>query len=152
VEGFAVSWISEWWKSITKPTVPELGPLGVDFNTYANDFAARTQETEKDFVVDLGKVKLYLFGSNDRKNAAWRKTHPNSGDTIYFVTVSSFPIEIWADVREEKGGQNKGALVINHLSLGHEFVHALRVIMSGWTLANEGQGILISPDTYAEMK
>lgn len=134
------------------PLGPQLGKLGVLFNDYVNAFVALTQETDKDFIIDAGSVKYFLYGSDARKQAAWKKAHPGSLDSIYFVVVSSYPVEIWGDLREVKSGPNKGGLVVNNLSLGHELIHGLRTIMSGWTSQNEDQGALLSPDKYAVLK
>jgi len=122
--------------------------LGQLFNEYAGEFSKITKETDKDFIINTGDIIFFIFGSDARKNEEWKKRHPNCGESIYFISVSSKPIEIWLDVREVVSGKYKGQLVINKLSLGHEIVHALRIAMSKWTLKNEDDGIFLSPDKY----
>ena len=121
--------------------------LGHVFNEYATEFAKVTTEADQDFIIELGDVTVYLFGSDERKNAWWRERHPGCGDGIYFSCVSSRPIEIIGDVRQTLDGE----YVINPLSLGHELLHALRIVMSNWTLRSEEDGVLLSPDKYTEI-
>lgn len=126
--------------------------LGLLFNAYAAEFSSVADECGQDFVIPLGDVIVYLFGAEERKQAAWRMAHPDCGDfDIYFMSVSGRPVEIWGDVRRVKDGLHKGALVVNNLSLGHEMMHALRVILSGWMIRNEDEGVLLSPDKYEKI-
>jgi hypothetical protein len=103
-----------------------------------------TQETDLDLILPMGDTILYLFGSEERKNKWWRQNHPNNGDSIYFMSVSTNPVRIIGDIRVTKDGK----YVVNPLSLGHEFLHAMRIIDSKWTLRNEDDGRLLSPDKY----
>jgi len=125
--------------------------LGLLFNAYAAEFSSVADECGQDFVIPLGDVIVYLFGSEARKQAAWRRAHPDCDFDIYFMSVSSQPVEIWGDVRRVKTGPYKGALVVNNLSLGHEMMHALRIVISGWMIRNEDEGVLLSPDKYEKI-
>ena len=124
--------------------------LGLLFNDYAAAFSNRVRETSRDLDINAGLIRFRLFGNDDRKNAAW-KASGYGKDDIYFSAVSSNPIEIWGDVREVAAGEHEGQLVINTLSLGHELIHALRVILANWSLANEDEGEPMSPDKYTEI-
>jgi len=121
-----------------------MNKLGKLFNEYAKEYSAITYEADRDFVIQLGDVTIYLFGSDDRKNTWWRENYPGCGDSIYFSCVSSRPVEIIGDVRQTENGE----YVVNPLSLGHELLHAIRIVMSNWSLKNEDDGELLSPDKY----
>jgi hypothetical protein len=127
-----------------------MNELGALFNRYHQAFSGLTRETARDLDVTNGNIRFRLFGSEERKNTGWKLEHPEGGRK-YFVCVSSKPIEIWGDLREVAEGPYEGELVINALSLGHELQHALRVIMASWALRNEDDGLLLSPDKYAEI-
>ena len=127
-----------------------MNDLAILFNRYHQAFSGLTRETARDLDISNGNLRFRLFGSEERKNTAWKFEHPEGGKH-YFVCVSSNPVEIWGDLREVAEGPHEGELVVNALSLGHELQHALRVIMSGWTLRNENDGVLLSPDKYVEI-
>lgn len=127
-----------------------MNKLGKLFNEYHQEFSALTEETPFDFDRTVGSVRFRFFGSDERKQVAWKQEHPEWGK-IYFSCLSSNPVEIWGDLRQVKRGKHKGALVVNNLSMGHEILHAMRVVSSDWTLKNEYDGLLLSPDKYIEI-
>lgn len=116
------------------------------FNEYQLSFLRATEPCNFNIDFTTGGIRFRLFGRDEDKQAAWKAEHPDCGP-IFFVCLSSNPIEIWGDLRMAQGHP-----VINPLCLGHEVIHALRVAMSGWTLRNEDEGDLLSPDKYREVK
>jgi len=128
-----------------------MNKLGQLFNEYASEFSRLTEECPFDIDQSVGDIRFRLFGSNERKNLAYKMDHPESSSKIYFSTVSSKQIVVWGDIRMVKSGPHKGEIVINPLSLGHEDIHCLRIIMANWGLHNEDEGELLSPDKYVEI-
>ena len=126
-----------------------MNKLGTLFNDYASAFSARTEGTAFDVDFTL-TVRIRLFGTDKRKNEAWEKEHGFKGP-IYFTTISTDPPQIYGDLRQVKAGTHRAALVVNHLSLGHEILHALRVAMAEHKLKDEDDGLLMSPDKYADI-
>ena len=49
--------------------------LGLLFNAYAAEFSSVADECGQDFVIPLGDVIVYLFGAEERKQAAWTHLH-----------------------------------------------------------------------------
>lgn len=129
-----------------------MNELGYLFNKYEHVFVGLTEPTRQLADVTVA-IRFRLFGDQQQMVGAWNAEHPDDPKTgIYWMCLSSNPIEIWGVVRKE--GQY-GAMVVNHLSLGHEVNHALRVALSEWTLnsedpENDGSAML-SPDRYIDI-
>jgi hypothetical protein len=70
-------------------------------------------------------VRVRAFGQQEDKQTAgdkeWRTKHPDWGPVPSGITVSSHPIEIWMDLKQDKLGN----MIIPTHVLGHEMEHAL---------------------------
>jgi len=70
-------------------------------------------------------VRFRAFGRLKDKQAAWdkewRSGHPDWGPVPAGITVSSNPIEIWMDLKQDKLGN----IIMPPHALGHEMEHAL---------------------------
>jgi hypothetical protein len=122
-----------------------MNKLGDLFNKYQDAFIDATDSTGK--IIDiLVPVRIRLYGRQQDKIAAWNAEHPDNQDNMFFMSVSTNPVELWGDLREADGKP-----VVNHFALGHELGHAMRVAMSGWTLRSEDDGEMLSPDKYIEI-
>lgn len=125
--------------------------LGELFNEYEKEFSRYTEPTRQLIDVTV-PVRVRLYGDQQQKDAAWKREHPEASGSIYFVCVSSNPIEIWGVCRKDPG---TGKLCVNHLSLGHELNHAMRVALSNWTLKSEDPAVdgslMLSPDKYLNL-
>jgi len=99
--------------------------LGELFNEYHKEHLAATQESPQMEDVTL-TVRIRLYGNDLQKqmwwDRDWRSKHPEWAP-VQWCSVSSTPPEIWGDLRETKDGQ----IAINHLALGHELAHVLKL-------------------------
>ncbi|MFA5323407.1 MAG: hypothetical protein WC373_12110 [Smithella sp.] len=124
--------------------------LGELFNQYAAAIQDVSGPCGEEIDVTVS-VRVRLFGDSGRKNEAWRREHAEPQE-ISWMSVSSSPVEVWGDLRREKG---TAKLLINTLALGHEFQHALRIALSEWTLRSEDPAEdgcdVLSPDYYTEL-
>ena len=99
--------------------------LGQLFNEYHREHLAATQESPQMVDVTL-TVRVRLYGNDLQKqmwwDRDWRSKHPEWAP-VQWCSVSSKSPEIWGALRETKDGQ----IAINHLALGHELAHALKL-------------------------
>ena len=99
--------------------------LGELFNEYHAAHLRATRPDEQMVDVTL-TVRVRLYGNDLQKqmwwDRDWRSKHPEWGPAQW-AAVSSRPPEIWGDLRATKDGQ----ISINHLALGHELAHVLRL-------------------------
>ena len=99
--------------------------LGELFNEYHREHLKATQPSEQMLDVTV-TLRVRLYGSDAHKQAHWdrdwRSKHPEWAP-VQWCSVSSKSPEIWGALRETKDGQ----IAINHLALGHELAHALKL-------------------------
>ena len=100
--------------------------LGELFNEYQAEHQAATKPSEQMVDVTI-TLRVRIYGSNAHKqlhwDRDWRSKYPDWGP-VQWCAVSSTPPEIWGDLRATKDGQ----IAINHLALGHELAHVLKLL------------------------
>ena len=121
-----------------KASAEQQAKLAADaFNAYQVWFES-LDPTDEEMHVDLGGVMIHAFGSNDKKQAAWKArkqqvdwdsffatgqqdTTKKWGDATAGTSLSSDPPEVWMDLRKTKSGK----LVLPLHVLGHEQAHTI---------------------------
>lgn len=95
------------------------------FDNYQEWFI-KLYPTDKKIDVTL-TVRVRAFGQRKDKQAAWNKEwrtkHPNWGPAPAGITVTSDPVEIWMDLKQDESSN----LIMPPHVLGHEMEHALIV-------------------------
>ena len=133
-----LGWTDEKPAQAQKKTPDEQAKLAADaFNAYQVWFES-LDPTDEEMHVDLGGVMIHAFGSNDKKQAAWKArkqqvdwdsffatgqqdTTKKWGDATAGTSLSSDPPEVWMDLRKTKSGK----LVLPLHVLGHEQAHTI---------------------------
>lgn len=95
------------------------------FNNY-QDWFKKLYPTDKKVDITL-TVRVRAFGQSKEKQAVWnqewRTKHPDWGPVPAGITVTSNPIEIWMDLKQDRSGR----IVMPPHVLGHEMEHAIIV-------------------------
>jgi hypothetical protein len=95
------------------------------FNLYQEWFT-KLYQTDKKIDITM-TVRVRAFGQSKEKQMVWdqewRTKHPYWGPVPAGITVTSNPIEIWMDLRQDRSGR----VVVPPHVLGHEMEHAIIV-------------------------
>ena len=112
------------------------GILGELFNRYCSAIDAVSAPTIESIDVFVA-VRIRLYGDQSQKQAAFDELAKANGAVwgqVQWSTVSTTPPQIFGDLKQ-CGGQ----LMVNHLALGHELCHVLRLV----------DNRILDPDAYA---
>jgi len=74
--------------------------------------------------IDLGKIRIYLFGSDEIGRREFRKTHPGDiPSTAGCVIPGEHYYELWLHVTKTRAGN----MCINEWGGGHELMHIIDI-------------------------
>jgi hypothetical protein len=112
------------------------GILGEIFNRYCSAINAVSAPATEHIDVNV-VVRIRLYGDQAQKQAAFDELAKANGAVwgrVQWSTVSTTPPQMFGDLR-----LCAGQLIINHLALGHELCHVLRLV----------DDRILDPDAYA---